>query len=99
MNALIEFFRANGTKVIGYITTAAAFFAFADPTLINDLLGGKWQRWALLVSGLLTALRGHTNTAAIKDDIRVEEKAKEIVKVDKAIDAINASQLPNGESP
>jgi hypothetical protein len=67
----------------------------ADPVLIDDLLGGKWQRWALLISGMLTALRGHTNTAAIKDDIRVEEKAKEIVKIEKAVLEIQ----PKRESP
>jgi hypothetical protein len=95
MNVLIEFFRANGTKVIGYLTVAAGFIAMADPVLIDDLLGGKWQRWALLISGMLTALRGHTNTAAIKDDIRVEEKAKEIVKIEKAVLEIQ----PKRESP
>lgn len=85
MNEIASFFRANGTKLIGYATTLAAFFAFADPTLVTELLGGKWQRWALLIAGALTAIRGHTNTAAIKDEIRVEEKAKEELKVEKAV--------------
>jgi hypothetical protein len=84
MNEITAFFRANGTKIIGYITVAAGFLAVADPALVDELLGGKWQRWALLISGLLTALRGHTNTAAIKDDIRVEEIAKEQIKIENA---------------
>jgi hypothetical protein len=64
---IIQFLKDNGTKIVGYLTTAAAFFAFADPTLVADLLGGKWQRWALLISGLLTAMRGHQSTASERE--------------------------------
>lgn len=67
MNQLIELLKQHATKIVGYLTTAAAFLAFADPKLVEELLGAKWQRWALLVSGLLTALRGHQATATEKD--------------------------------
>ena len=95
MNALVEFFRANGTKVIGYATVGMAFLSLADPALVVELFGERGRSWILLIAGLLTALRGHTNTAAIKDDIRVEEVAKEQVKVENAVLDIQ----PKRESP
>jgi hypothetical protein len=101
MNAIAEFFRQNGTKIIGYVTIAAGFIAVADPALVSSLLGPNATRWALLVSGLLTAIRGHTNTAAIKDEIRVEEKAKEEIKVEKAVDRMSQTppEMPPKEAP
>lgn len=65
MKELIAFLNNHGTKVIGYITIAAGFLATADPALVGELLGERWQRWALLIAGLLTALRGHQNSARI----------------------------------
>lgn len=93
MNELLSFFRQNGTKIIGYTTTAVAFVSLADPTLVTDLFGARGRSWILLIAGLLTALRGHTNTAAIKDDIRVNEIAKEEVKVNKAVDELTKGAL------
>ncbi len=66
MQALITWLNANWTKIIGYVAMGAGFIATADPALIDDLLGAKWQRWALLIVGLLTAVRGHQNTATEK---------------------------------
>ena len=85
MNVLAEFFRANGTKILGYAVSAIAALAFMDATLVTELLGQRGYRWILLISGVITIIRGHTNTAAIKDDIRVEEKAKEAIKVENAV--------------
>lgn len=94
MNEIASFFRQNGTKIIGYVTIAAGFIAVVDPALVTSLLGPNAPRWALLVSGLLTAMRGHTNTAAIKDEIRVEEVAKQEVKVEKAVQKMQGNQSP-----
>lgn len=61
MKLIRRWWRLHGTKIIGYVTVALAFLATADQELVGDLLGPNFPRWALLVSGLLTALRGHTN--------------------------------------
>lgn len=66
MDKLLEFLSNNATKLVGYITVALGFIAVADPALIGDTLGGNWQKWALLISGILTAVRGHQSTAAEK---------------------------------
>lgn len=74
---LIDFFKNHATKVIGYLTIAAAFFATADPQLVGDLLGPNFTRWALLISGLLMALRGHTNpTRRREPDATTEGNAR-----------------------
>ncbi len=66
MEAFLQFLKDHGTKIIGYITVGLGFIAVADPALIGDTLGGNWQKWALLISGVLTAVRGHQNTATEK---------------------------------
>ena len=94
MNELVSLFRQHGTKIIGYVTAAIAVLSVADPVLVTSLLGERGRSWILLIAGILTALRGHTNTAAIKDEIRVEEVAKEEVKVSDAVDKIHADAGP-----
>ena len=91
MKELMDFLRQNGTKLIGYATAAVAFLSLADPALVVSLFGERGRSWILLIAGVATALRGHTNTAAIKDDIRVEEVAKQEIKVDKAVEKMQAS--------
>jgi hypothetical protein len=54
-------YREHMTKVIGYATVAAGAIAVMDPALVADTLGPNAVRWALVVTGVLTALRGHTN--------------------------------------
>lgn len=88
MSEFTSFFRQHGTKVIGYATTGIACLALMDPALVTELLGKSGRSWILLLAGLLTAVRGHTNTAAIKDEIRVTEIAKEEVKINKAVDEL-----------
>jgi hypothetical protein len=88
MNEIVSFFRQNGTKVLGYLGIAISAVAFMDKDLVTDLLGANGYKWILLFNGIVVAIRGHTNTAAIKDEIRVEEIAKEGVKIDKAVDKI-----------
>lgn len=73
MKALLEWLNANGTKVLGYLTVSLGFIAVADPALIGDTLGGNWQKWALLISGILTAARGHQNTAREKREAETSE--------------------------
>jgi hypothetical protein len=68
MEKLIELLSQHGTKIVGYVTVALGFIAVADPALIGDTLGGNWQKWALLISGVLTAVRGHQNTARINKE-------------------------------
>jgi hypothetical protein len=63
-----DFLENHATKIIGYITIAAGFLATADPALVGELLGDKWQKWALLIAGMLTAMRGHQNTARINKE-------------------------------
>lgn len=65
MKELLQWLNDNGTKVIGYTTIALGFIATADKELVTGLLGESFPRWALLLTGLLTALRGHQNTARI----------------------------------
>lgn len=92
MKELFSFFRQHATKVIGYVTAAVAFLSLADPTLVTELFGKSGRSWILLIAGLLTAMRGHTNTAKIKDEIRVEEIAKEEVKVNRAVDELTRGE-------
>lgn len=94
MNSIAAFFRANGTKLLGYIVSTIAALAFMDAALVTELLGERGYKWVLLIAGVITIIRGHTNTAAIKDDIRVEEKAKEAVKVEQKALEIRADNIP-----
>lgn len=75
MNA-IELFREHGTKVIGYITVAAGAIAVMDPQLVADTLGPNAVRWALVVTGVLTALRGHTNTIRARQSLPTTETSR-----------------------
>lgn len=95
MSELFSFFRQHGTKVIGYVTMAISVLSLTDPTLVVSLFGERGRSWILLLAGVLTALRGHTNTATIKDELRVEEKAKEEIKVNKAVNQILDNEEKN----
>lgn len=53
--------RNHGTKILGYITVAAGAVAVMDAQLVAETLGPNAVRWALLISGFATALRGHTS--------------------------------------
>ncbi len=100
MEYFASFMRQNLTKIIGYVTLAIGFLSVADPALIVSLFGERGRSWILVLAGILTAIRGHTNTAAIKDEIRVTEIAKEEIKVDKAVQKMQTgSSTPTGESP
>ena len=74
MKSLRALWRHHGTKLLGYIQVGAGAITVMDQQLVTDLLGANALRWALLISGVLTAVRGHTNTAAIKR--AAEEPAK-----------------------
>jgi hypothetical protein len=57
-------FKAHGTKVIGMITTVASIFAAADPTQVAALLGKSGPYAVTAALGLLTVLRGFSNSKA-----------------------------------
>lgn len=56
-----ELVRLHMTKIIGYTTAIAGAVAVMDPALVADTLGPDAIRWALLISGVATLARGHTN--------------------------------------
>jgi hypothetical protein len=66
MKALLDFLNTHGTKIIGYLAVVLGYLATADQVLVTELLGEKFSRWALLIFGILTAARGHQNTAREK---------------------------------
>lgn len=62
--------RDHGTKIIGYVTAGIGVLATLDATtigLVSKFLGpywgGKFALGCLILAGLVTARRGHTNTA------------------------------------
>lgn len=57
----LELLQLHMTKVIGYATAIAGAVAVMDPALVADTLGPNAIRWALLISGVATLARGHTN--------------------------------------
>lgn len=57
-----SFFSKHTTKTIGAVTTAVAAVAVADPALMAQTLGPKGIAWAMLLSGIATAVRGIQNT-------------------------------------
>lgn len=57
----VDVWRNHGTKILGYVTIVAGSIAVMDPQLVSATLGPNTVRWALLISGVATALRGHTN--------------------------------------
>lgn len=63
---MIELWREHGTKLLGYLQIIAGAIAVMDQQLVTDTLGPSAIRWALLLTGVLTALRGHTNTIRIR---------------------------------
>jgi hypothetical protein len=75
MDKLIELLSNHGTKFIGYFAMIAAGIAIADKDLVIRTLGPTASDWALLITGVLAAVRGHQSTA--------KEKA-----VDKAVSQI-----------
>lgn len=58
-----KFAKNHLTKVIGVATTAVATVAITDPALIAATLGPKGVSWAMLLSGIATALRGVQNSS------------------------------------
>jgi len=56
-----ELLRLHATKILGYATAIAGAIAVMDPKLVADTLGPNAVRWALLISGILAIVRGHTN--------------------------------------
>ena len=68
--SLRNIWRHHGTKILGYAQVLAGAIAIMDQQLVNDVLGPHALRWALFASGILTALRGHGNTARIKEQQR-----------------------------
>ena len=54
-------YREHLTKVLGYVAAAAGALSVMDPKLVADTLGPGAVRWALLVTGVLAVVRGHTN--------------------------------------
>lgn len=57
LEAVRYVYRNHATKILGYIQIIAGAVAVADPSLV----GPDTIRWAIFVTGVLTALRGHTN--------------------------------------
>lgn len=96
MNELVSIIRNHGTKLMGDLLSVVAVISLMDRSLVIELFGERGYSWILLIAGIAIRIRGHVNTAAIKDDIRVEEVAKEAVKVENAILDI---QAPKRESP
>lgn len=70
MKRALKIWRHHGTKILGYATTAAGAIAVMDPELVTHTLGTSVLRWSLLATGILTAIRGHGNTARIKQELR-----------------------------
>lgn len=68
MTSIIDLWRQHGTKILGYASIIAAAIAVMDQQLVTDTLGPHAVRWALLISGILTALRGHTNTIRARNE-------------------------------
>jgi hypothetical protein len=66
----MNFWKDNGTKVLGYglttAGTAAAAITMVDPALVAAVAGPKYGAYFALVAALVggfVAKRGHTNTA------------------------------------
>jgi len=67
--ALKAQWKANGTKIIGYVTAAVGILAYVDTETIN-LIGSLFGptdgprvvRGLMIFSGLATAYRGHYNS-------------------------------------
>lgn len=70
MEKLLGLIEKHGTKIIGYVTQAAAFIAIADANLVADTLGPKATAWALLITGILVSARGHQATRAEKRAVK-----------------------------
>ena len=64
VDALRHVYHNHLTKILGYAQIAAGAIVVMDPQLVADTLGPNAIRWALVVSGVLTALRGHTSRPA-----------------------------------
>ena len=72
MNAFWKQARQNGTKWIGAAGSVVATVALIDPTLLTALFGLRGLAIIMLASSIATGIRGFTNTAAIKQDMRAE---------------------------
>lgn len=58
MNVIKE----HGTKVIGYVGTAASILAAADPVMVQALIGERGPFIVTAALSFLTILRGHQNS-------------------------------------
>lgn len=56
----------HGTKVLGYVVSAAAIVTLMDKELVIRTLGPTAPDWALLIAGLGAIGRGHQVTAREK---------------------------------
>lgn len=56
-----EIWANHGTKVIGYVTMGAGAIAVMDPHLVTETFGPHAMQWALVITGISAAVRGHTN--------------------------------------
>jgi hypothetical protein len=63
---LVDLWRNHGTKILGYAAIAVSTVPLMDRQLVLDTLGPNAISWCLLISGVLTAARGHTNTMAAR---------------------------------
>lgn len=59
--AIVNAWRNHGTKILGYAAIAVSTVPLMDKQLVLDTLGPNAMSWCLLISGILTAVRGHTN--------------------------------------
>lgn len=64
----MELWRNHGTKLLGYLTAIAGAVSVMDPKLVADTLGPHAMQWALLISGVATLARGHTNTLRARSE-------------------------------
>ena len=59
--AVVNAWRNHGTKILGYAAIAVSTVPLMDKQLVLETLGPNAMSWCLLISGILTAVRGHTN--------------------------------------
>lgn len=62
VETVVNAWRNHGTKILGYAAIAVSTIPLMDRQLVLDTLGPNAMSWCLLISGVMTAVRGHTNS-------------------------------------